>query len=60
MKPSAIRTALKILITSQRPGFLWGAPGVGKSDVVRQLATDMKLELRDVRLSLLDPIDLNA
>lgn len=60
MKPSAIRTALPKLIAKQRPVFLWGAPGVGKSDVIRQIAEDSKLELRDVRLSLLDPIDLRG
>lgn len=60
MKPSSIRTTLKLLITKQRPVFLWGPPGVGKSDTVRQVAEDMKLELRDVRLSLLDPIDIKG
>ena len=60
MKPSSIRTALPRLMAKNRPVFLWGAPGVGKSDVVRQIAEDSKLELRDVRLSLLDPIDLKG
>jgi len=60
MKPSSIRKALPRLIAKQRPPFIWGAPGVGKSDVIRQVAEDMKLELRDVRLSLLDPIDLKG
>lgn len=60
MKPSSLRTALPKLLAKQRPVFLWGAPGVGKSDVVSQVAEDKKLELRDVRLSLLDPIDLKG
>lgn len=60
MKPSAIRQALPRLIAKQRPCFLWGAPGVGKSDLVAAVAKDMKLELRDVRLSLLDPVDLKG
>lgn len=60
MKPSSIRTALPKLIAKQRPVMLWGAPGVGKSDVIKQIAEDSKLELRDVRLSLLDPIDLKG
>jgi len=60
MKPSSIRAALPKLIAKQRPVMLWGAPGVGKSDVVRNIAEDMKHELRDVRLSLLDPIDLKG
>ena len=60
MKPSSIRVALRHLIEKQRPAFLWGAPGVGKSDVVKQVANDLKIELRDVRLSLMDPIDLKG
>jgi len=60
MKPSSIRAALPNLIRKQRPVFLWGAPGVGKSDVIALIAKDMKLELRDVRLSLLDPVDLKG
>lgn len=60
MKPSALRTAIPKLIAKQRPAFLWGAPGVGKSDLIARIADDMKLELRDVRLSLLDPIDLKG
>lgn len=60
MKPSQVSSALQLLIERQRPCFIWGAPGVGKSDTVRQLATKMKLELRDVRLSLMDPVDLKG
>ncbi len=60
MKPSSIRVTLKHMLAKQRPVFLWGPPGCGKSDVVRQIAADLKTELRDVRLSLLDPIDLKG
>lgn len=60
MKPSAIATSLPHLVNKKRPVFLWGAPGVGKSDVVRQIAASMKHELRDVRLSLMDPVDLKG
>lgn len=60
MKPSSVRKALNHLIAVKRPAFLWGPPGVGKSDVVAKVAADSKLELRDVRLSLLDPTDLKG
>lgn len=60
MKPSEITLALRHLITVKRPSFLWGPPGVGKSDLVAALAKDMKIELRDVRLSLCDPTDLKG
>jgi hypothetical protein len=60
MKPSSILKSLPKLITKQRPVFIWGPPGVGKSDVIKQIADSMKFELRDVRLSLLDPVDLKG
>ena len=60
MKPSSIRISLPKLLAKERPVFVWGAPGVGKSDIVAQIAEDGKYELRDVRLSLLDPVDLKG
>lgn len=60
MKPSQLLPALKHLVAIKRPAFLWGAPGVGKSDLISQLAKDLKVELKDVRLSLMDPTDLKG
>ncbi len=60
MKPSAIRRVLPKLIAAQRPMFIWGPPGAGKSDTVRAVAEEGKFELRDVRLSLCDPVDLKG
>lgn len=60
MNPKAIKDALKTLIPLQQPVFLWGAPGVGKSQVVRQVAKKMNLELTDIRAVLLDPVDLRG
>lgn len=60
MKPSKILPAIKQLIAIQRPAFLWGPPGIYKSDLVAQAANDLGSELRDVRLSLMDPVDLKG
>lgn len=60
MKPSALRPTISHLLDQKRAGFLWGPPGVGKSDLIAQIAADRKVELRDVRMSLLDPIDLKG
>jgi hypothetical protein len=60
MKASYVKEALKSLIESKRPTFIWGAPGVGKSQVVQQVAKELKLEVRDVRAVLLDPVDLRG
>ena len=48
------------------PVMLWGAPGVGKSQAIRQLAktieqnTNKKVSVTDVRLLLFNPIDLRG
>lgn len=60
MRPSQIAAALKYLIDAKQPVMLHGSPGVGKSDVVRQLAKERGVELIDLRLSQLDPVDLRG
>jgi hypothetical protein len=60
VKPKQIKQSLEVSIKSQRPCFLWGSPGVGKSDCVRQVADNQKLELIDIRAVLLDPVDLRG
>ncbi|THB64084.1 MAG: MoxR family ATPase [Desulfovibrio sp.] len=60
MKPSAIVSALETLLEVRQPTFLWGAPGVGKSQVVAQVAAAKGLALVDIRAVLLDPVDLRG
>ncbi|BBO89757.1 AAA family ATPase [Desulfosarcina ovata] len=60
MKPSRIIETLKTLITIRQPVFVWGAPGVGKSQVVAQVARQAGVELVDIRAVLLDPVDLRG
>jgi len=60
MKPSSVMNALETLIHVQQPVFLWGAPGVGKSQIVAQAAKRLGLELVDIRAVLLDPVDLRG
>lgn len=60
MRPSQIASALSYLIDANQPVMLHGSPGVGKSDVVRQIAKQRGIELIDLRLSQLDPVDLRG
>lgn len=60
MRPSQIATALNYLIDANQPVMLHGSPGVGKSDVVRQIAKQRGIDLIDLRLSQLDPVDLRG
>lgn len=42
------------------PTFLWGAPGIGKSSIVKQIAKDKAIGFIDLRLALMDPTDLKG
>ena len=60
MTPKQIKASLRTLISLKQPVFIWGAPGVGKSQVVAQMAEELNRELIDIRAVLLDPVDLRG
>jgi hypothetical protein len=60
MKATQIKETIEKLIASKIPVFIWGAPGIGKSSIVKQVADEEELEFIDLRLSLLDPTDLKG
>ena len=60
MKPSEVASALGVLIDTKRAAFIWGPPGVGKSDIVGQVAAGLGRKLVDIRAVLLDPVDLRG
>jgi hypothetical protein len=60
MKPSMLYEALLALVGERVPLHIWGPCGVGKSQIVFQVADDTKREFRDVRAGQLDPVDLRG
>lgn len=60
MRPSQIVSTLNCLLNAKQPTMIHGSPGVGKSDIVRQVAKQRGVELIDLRLSQLDPVDLRG
>lgn len=60
MKASNITKVVSQLVDEKLPVFVWGAPGIGKSSIVKQIASSKGLEFLDLRLSLLDPTDLKG
>jgi hypothetical protein len=58
MKPSDVIDALDLLISIQRPAFLTGDAGVGKSRLVQQVTARRNRRLLDFRAALHDPVDL--
>jgi len=53
-------THLETLIKTDTPLFIHGSPGIGKSYIVADVAEKHGLELVDVRLSQMDPVDLRG
>jgi len=60
MKPSKLYEALHALIGERVPLHIWGACGVGKSQIVAQVARDLGVDFLDVRAVQLDPVDLRG
>jgi hypothetical protein len=62
MNPEDLKNYLDRLIVSNLKisTMIWGAPGIGKSSIVEQLATTHQLEFIDLRLSQLAPTDLRG
>jgi len=48
------------MVGEKIPTFLWGAPGVGKSSIVKQIAEAKNINFIDLRLALMDPTDLKG
>lgn len=62
MKPKEVSEFLKAFINCpEMPAvFIWGMPGVGKSQVCRQVTEEEKINFIDLRLALMDPTDLRG
>jgi hypothetical protein len=58
--PKGAMKAIRKAIQTRRPTFLWGPPGIGKSDVVKQIGEQAGREVIDVRLALWEPTDIKG
>ena len=58
--PNAAKRAIRKCIKIQRPVFMWGPPGIGKSDIVKQIGNEFKRDVIDIRLSLWEPTDIKG
>jgi len=70
LKPSEATIAIKHMVQvnqkaalrgeDRRGLFMWGAPGIGKSSLVRQVAKELGMEVVDIRLTQMEPTDLRG
>ena len=54
------KSRIRHCFNKMRPVFVWGPPGIGKSDVVHQIGADIGAHVIDVRLSLWEPTDIKG
>jgi hypothetical protein len=54
------RRAVMKCFAKKRPMFLWGPPGIGKSEVVAQITQDLGGFMIDLRLGQMDPTDIRG
>jgi len=60
--PNGAKKSIVRAFKKKRPIFLWGPPGIGKSDIIGQITkqTLTNSHLIDIRLSLWDPTDIKG
>jgi hypothetical protein len=58
--PKSAKRSINRAIKMRRAVFLWGPPGIGKSDIVKQIGDDAGREVIDVRLALWEPTDIKG
>jgi hypothetical protein len=58
--PKGAKKSLRKAFKNKRPIFLWGPPGIGKSDIIKQLGVELDAHVIDVRLSLWEPTDIKG
>jgi hypothetical protein len=58
--PSEARSRLLRAFKNKRPVFLWGPPGIGKSELVAGLTEELGGHMIDLRLGQCEPTDLRG
>ena len=59
--PNEAKAAVQHAMKLKRPIFMWGPPGIGKSDIMGQITDSLEnAYLIDVRLSLWEPTDIKG
>ena len=61
VKPTQVASIVRRAARVQRPIFIWGPPGIGKSELVQSVAQELgNTALIDLRLALMEPTDLRG
>jgi hypothetical protein len=51
---------IRVCMAKKRPVFIWGPPGIGKSELIEQIGEKESRPVIDMRMLLLDPTDVKG
>ena len=60
IRPKDLASELKANAISGIPSMIHGGPGVGKSEIVYQVAQELNAKLFEIRANLFDPVDVRG
>lgn len=60
VSPREARSRILRCFKNKRPVFLWGPPGIGKSEIVASLTEELGGHMIDMRLSQMEPTDIRG
>jgi len=60
LSATEIRASLMRCFAVQRPAFIWGPPGIGKSELVASITSDLGGVMYDLRLGQMEPTDIRG
>ena len=60
VSPTEARSRILRCFKNKRPVFLWGPPGIGKSEVVAALTEELGGHMIDLRLGQMEPTDIRG
>ena len=54
------KPAIKAAMKANRPSFLWGPPGVGKSELIEEITNELGGHMIDLRMAQMEPTDIRG
>lgn len=60
VRPRDAKILIQRAFTVKKPMFMWGPPGIGKSDIIATIAKETNRPVIDMRLLLMEPTDLKG
>ena len=54
------KTLVTQCLLAKKPIMIWGPPGIGKSEMIKEIGTDINYDIIDIRLALLESVDIKG